>query len=96
MNSKGKKAVGVASGAGLALALALAMFALTQIIIVAFPGLGLHDMHWPHFLGAILIPEIIFVVSAIVLWRSRPPVAAGILLMGAAIGVHVAIHFTMR
>ena len=52
-------------------------------------------MHWPHALGAIVIPEIIFVISAILLWRKRTPLAAGILLTGVAIGIHVAVHFAM-
>jgi len=96
MNSTGKKALGFASGALLALLLALSGVGLVQIITVLFPGLGLQHLHWPHFLGAIVIPEIIFVVSAILLWRKRTPVAAGILLMGIGIGIHVALHLAMR
>jgi hypothetical protein len=96
MNSSGKKAIGVASGALLALTLALAGFGLVHMIGLFFPGLGLEQMHWPHALGAIVIPEIIFVVSAILLWRKRTPLAAGILLTGVAIGIHVAVHFAMR
>jgi len=94
MNSTGKKAAGVASGAGLALLLAFAGMGMVQFIGFMIPGL--ENLHWPHFLGAIIVPEIVFVVSAILLWRKRPPVAVGILLMGAAIGVHVAVHFAMR
>jgi hypothetical protein len=93
MSSTGKKAAGVASGAGLALLLAFAGMGLVQFIGFMFPDAGIEHMHWPHFLGAIVIPEIVFVIAAIMLWRKRPPVAVGILLMGAAIGVHVAVHF---
>jgi hypothetical protein len=96
MNSTGKKAMGVASGALLALILALAGFGLVRIIGLLFPGLGVEQMHWPHFLGAIVIPEIIFVVSAILLWRKRTPIAAGILLTGIGIAIHVAVHMSMR
>lgn len=96
MNSNGKKIAGVASGAGLALLLAFAGMGLVEFLEFMFPSLGLGHMHWPHFIGAILIPEIVFVISAILLWRKRPPVAVGILLMGAAIGVHVAVHFATR
>jgi hypothetical protein len=49
-------------------------------------------LEWTHFLGAIVIPEIIFVVSAVLLWRKRTPVAAGILLTGIGIAIHVAVH----
>jgi len=91
MSSTGRKAAGVAVGAGLALLLAFAGMGMVQFIGFIVPNL--EHMHWPHFLGAIVIPEIVFVISAILLWRKRPPVALGILLMGAAIGVHVAVHF---
>jgi len=93
MESTGKKTVGVLSGAGLALLLAFAGMGLVQFLGFMFPDSGIEHMQWPHFLGAIVIPEIVFVISAILLWRKRPPVAVGILLMGAAIGVHVAVHF---
>lgn len=96
MNSTGKKALGVASGMVLALTVALSAFGLLRLIAVLFPGLGLEHMHWTHWLGAIVIPEVIFVVSAILLWRRRTPVAAGILLTAVGIGVHVAVHLAMR
>jgi hypothetical protein len=96
MSSTGKKTVGVLSGAGLALLLAFAGMGLVEFLGFMFPAAGIQHLQWPHFLGAIVIPEIVFVVSAILLWRKRPPVALGILLMGAAIGVHVAVHFATR
>jgi hypothetical protein len=92
MNSTGKKAIGFASGALLALMLALSMFGLVRIVALLFPGLGIEHLHWPHFLGAIVIPEIVFVVSSILLWRKRTPIAAGILLTGIGIAIHVAVH----
>jgi hypothetical protein len=96
MNSSGKKALGVASGMVLALTVALSAFGLLRLVAVLLPGLGLEHMHWTHWLGAIVIPEIIFLVSAILLWRRRTPVAAGILLTAVGIGVHVAVHLAMR
>jgi hypothetical protein len=92
MNPTGKKAFGFASGALLALVVALSMFGLLRIVALLFPGLGIEHLHWTHFVGAILIPEIIFVVSAILLWRKRTPLAAGILFTAIGIGVHVAVH----
>jgi hypothetical protein len=92
MNSAGKKAVGVASGALLALAVALTGFGLVWIVAILFPGLDIGHKEWTHFMGAILIPEIVFVVLAVLLWRKRTPVAAGILLMGIGIAIHVAVH----
>jgi uncharacterized membrane protein len=96
MNSTGKKALGFASGAVLAVTLALSAFGLLRLVAILFPGLGLEHMHWTHWMGAIVIPEIIFVVSAILLWRRRTPVAVGILFTAVGIGVHVAVHLTMR
>jgi hypothetical protein len=96
MNSTGKKALGVASGMVLALTVALSAFGLLRLVAVLLPGVGLEHMHWTHWLGAIVIPEIIFLVSAILLWRRRTPVAAGILLTAVGIGVHVAVHLAMR
>ncbi|MGA7341972.1 MAG: hypothetical protein WBE72_13285 [Terracidiphilus sp.] len=96
MNSTGKKALGFASGMLLALLLALSGFGLVRIIGIEFPGHGMDRMHWPHFVGAIVIPEIIFVVAAILLWRKRTAVAAGILFTAAGIGIHVAVHLAMR
>ncbi len=93
VNESGRQAVGIFSGAGLALALALAMFGLTQIANTLFPG---HDVHLANFIGAIVIPEIAFIVAAVMLWRRRPPLAAGIVLMAVAIGVHVVVHVTTR
>lgn len=92
MNPTGKKAIGVASGMLLALMVALSAFGLLRIVALLFPGLGIEHLHWTHFLGAIVIPEIIFVVSAILLWRKRTPLAAGILLTGIGIAIHVAVH----
>jgi len=96
MNSTGKKAIGFASSALLALVVALSMFGLLRIVALLFPGLGIEHLEWTHFLGAIVVPEIIFVVSAILLWRKRTPIAAGILLIGIGIAIHVAVHFAMR
>ena len=71
------------SGAVLAITLALSAFGLLRLVAILFPGLGLEHMHWTHWMGAIVIPEIIFVVSAILLWRKRTPVAVGILATAA-------------
>ena len=92
MNETGKKAIGFASGALLALVVSLSGLGLLWILAILFPGLGIDHLEWTHFLGAIVIPEIIFVVSAVLLWRKRTPVAAGILLTGIGIAIHVAVH----
>jgi hypothetical protein len=96
MNSTGKKAISFASGALLALMLSLSVFGLQVLLAMLFPGLGLLRMQWTHLIAVVFVPEIVFVVSAILLWRKRTPVAAGILLTAVVMGMHVAIHFAMR
>lgn len=96
MNSTGKKAVGIASGAVSALMLAGCAFALLRLADMLFPQLGIAHTEWTHWVGAIVIPEAIFVVAAAFLWRRKGPIAAGILLTAAAIGLHVAVHLAHR
>jgi hypothetical protein len=96
MNSTGKKAIGVVSGAGLALVLVFSAFGLLRLAHYLFPGLGLDRLEWTHWLTVIVIPEAVFVVAAILLWRKRAAVAAGILLTGAVIALHVVMHYATR
>jgi hypothetical protein len=96
MNSKAKKAVGIASGAISAVMLAGCAFALLRIMDLLFPSLKIAQTEWTHWVGAIVVPEAIFIVAAIALWRKRGPVAAGILLTAVAIGLHVVIHVAMH
>ncbi|MGB6686469.1 MAG: hypothetical protein WBE76_01355, partial [Terracidiphilus sp.] len=92
MNPTGKRAIGFASGAISALLLALTAFGLMFLADYLFPQLGIARKEWTHFLIAIVMPEAIFIIAAVALWRRRKPVAMGILLTAAAIGLHVAIH----
>ena len=92
MNPKGKKAIRVASGVLSALALAGCTFGMLRLIDILFPSLGIAHAEWTHWLTAIVIPEAIFITAAILLWRKRGPIAAGILLVAVAIGLHLLIH----
>jgi len=96
MNPKTKKAVGVASGAISAIMLAGCAFALLRIVDLLFPSLNIAKTEWTHWLAAIFLPEAVFLVAAIALWRKRGPVAAGILLTAIAIGLHFVIHVAMH
>ena len=88
MNSTGKKALGVGLGIFSALALIGCAFAMLRLYL--FPGLGLYRLGWT----VIVIPEVIFIVAAVVLWRKRGPVAAGILTLALVVGLHLAVHLT--
>jgi hypothetical protein len=92
MNSKGKKAVGVVSGAIAALLVVLCAFGLLRLTDLLFPALGIAGTEWTHWLSVIVIPEAMFVAAVIVLWRKRGPIAVGILVTAIAIGLHAALH----
>ena len=96
MNNIGKRTVGVLYGAGVALALVLIAFGLLVGTHFLFPSLGLDRAEWTHILTIVVIPEIVFVVAAVMLWRTRRPMAAGILLIGLVLAVHVSMHFASR
>jgi hypothetical protein len=92
MNPTGKKAIGFASGALSAFLFSLVAFGLMFVADYLFPQLGIARKEWTHVLIAIVAPEAIFIAAAVALWRRRKPVALGILLTAAAIGLHVVIH----
>jgi hypothetical protein len=96
MNSKGKKAIGIAAGAISAVMLSGCAFALLRIMDLLFPGLNIARTEWTHWFTVIVVPEAIFIAAAIALWRRRGPVAVGILLTAIAIGLHVVIHVAMH
>lgn len=96
MNNLGKKTVGVLSGVGIAAALVVTAFGLLLMTARTFPQLGLERAEWTHILTIVVIPETIFVIAAVMLWRKRLPMAAGILLTGLVLAVHVVVHFAGR
>ena len=96
MNNAGKKAVGVGMGALSALMLVGCAFGILRITDLLFPSLGLAHAEWTHWLAVLVVPELIFIVAAVALWRKKGPVAAGILTIGLMMGIHVAVHLAMR
>lgn len=92
VNSNGKRAIGIVSGAVSALMLVACTFGLLRLTDLLWPRLGIANAEWTHWLAVIVIPEAIFIAAAVVLWRKRRPIAAGILLTAVAIGLHVALH----
>ncbi|MGH9529075.1 MAG: hypothetical protein ACRD2S_04060 [Terriglobales bacterium] len=92
MNDIGKRAVGVASGVGIAFALVVCALGLLLLTSYLFPGLGLDHLEWTHWLTVIVIPEAIFIVAVVKLWRKRASLAVGILLSAVVLAVHFAVH----
>lgn len=96
VNSTGKKAVGVGMGAFCALTLVGCAFGILRALDLVFPQMGIAHMEWTHWLAVLIIPETIFIIAAVALWRKKGPVAAGILTIGLLMAVHIAVHFALR
>jgi hypothetical protein len=93
MEQMGKKVgLGVAGAVG-AVAVMLAAFGLLYLTAVSFPALGLDRAEWAHFLVAIVLPGIALAIVTVLLWRKKRPVAVGIMLSGAVMVTHLAVHF---
>ena len=96
MNNSGKKVVGVSIGVFSALMLAGCAMATLRIAGILFPRLELENSGWFDWLGVLAIPETIFIVATVLLWRKRGPIAAGILATVLVMALHVAVHFAIR
>jgi hypothetical protein len=88
--SIGKKAAGVTAGIVIVVAVTSLAFVLVRQLFYAFPAWDLGSMPW--WVGMIVIPEMIFVVAAVVLWRKRKSMATGILLSAIVLAVHFVVH----
>jgi hypothetical protein len=96
MNENGKKALGVGIGLFSSLMLVGCAFAMLRLAAALFPGLGIEHLEWTHVLAVIVVPEAIFITAAVLLWRKRGPVAAGILTTALVVGLHVVVHLTLH
>ena len=90
--SMGKKTVGVISGIVIALAVAGCAYGTVWLLFYLFPAWDLGPVPW--WLPMIVLPEIIFIVAAVALWRKRRFMAVGILLSAVTLGTHFIIHVT--
>jgi hypothetical protein len=88
--SLGKKAAGVTAGIVIVLTVTSLAFVLVRQLFYAFPAWDLGAMPW--WVAMIVIPEIIFVVTAVALWRKRRSMATGILLSAIVLVVHFVVH----
>lgn len=90
MKDMGKKAAGVGAGIGIALGVCVCAWGLVWLMFYLFPKWDLGPMPW--WVGMVVIPETIFGVAVVTLWRKRRPMAIGILLLGITLVTHFAIH----
>jgi hypothetical protein len=87
-----KKTTGIVSGvvvAGTVLALCVG----TLIGLIRFASLQQENGRLADRLLIVVIPETLYVVGIITLWRRRRSVALGILLAGMILVTHAIIHF---
>jgi hypothetical protein len=89
-NGTGNRTVGILTGAGIAGMLVVCAFGAVDLLFHLFPKWDLGPMPW--WMAVIVIPEIIFVVSIVTLWRKRRPMALGILLTAIILATHFAVH----
>jgi len=94
-NNIGKKAVGVMWGVGIAVAVfAASGFGLLGLSYLLFPQWDAEKVRWAQWLLVILIPEVVFISTAVAVWRKRRSMAVGILLSAAILIVHFIVHIT--
>jgi hypothetical protein len=90
MKSIGEKASGIALGVLIALGVVICAFGLLWIWFHFFPVPGMGPVPW--WVAVIAIPETIFIVAVITLWRKRRPTAVGILLLAITLMTHFIFH----
>jgi hypothetical protein len=73
--------------------LAVSGFGLLQIGLYFYPRLlQLGSVPWVAWLLVFTLPEIIFVIGIVKLWKKRKPMAVGILLAAVMLGTHFVMH----
>jgi hypothetical protein len=87
------------SAEGLALAvmfcagvLAACIFALTRVSPLLFPEWHIARLQWAQWVSVLGMPETIFVVAAVALWRKRKTMSAGILLCAITLFAHFLMY----
>jgi hypothetical protein len=72
----------------------VAAFGLVRLLLVIFPAPTLKGVESVQMLAVIVVPETIFVVAAVALWRKRRPMAVGLVLSAVTLVAHVVVHLT--
>jgi hypothetical protein len=89
----GKQAAGVVSGAIIAVGiLAVSAFGLARLSLFLFPTWDVERVPLAQWLVVIAIPETIFILAALALWRKRRSMAAGIVLSAIVLFTHFIVH----
>jgi hypothetical protein len=89
-----RNAAGMLSGIGIAVGVLIAAFSLVRLLLVIFPASTLKGGESAELLAVIVVPETIFVVAAVALWRKKKPMAVGLVLSAVILVGHVVVHLT--
>ena len=90
VNDNQKRVLGMMTGVGTGFLLAVGGFVLLLVVLhlISDPA----RMPFPAQLAIVGIPEIVFAVIAIKLWRKRRPIAVGVLATAILLAAHVVTH----
>jgi len=89
-----RTAAGTLAGIGIAVGVLVSAFGLVRLLLVIFPAPTLKGVESVQMLAVIVVPETIFVVAAVALWRKRRPMAVGLVLSAVTLVAHVVVHLT--
>jgi hypothetical protein len=89
-----RNAAGTLSGLGLAVGVLVGAFGLMRLFFVLFPASDFERVQWAETLAVIVVPEMIFVVAAVALWRKRKSMAVGIVMSAVTLVAHVVVHLS--
>jgi hypothetical protein len=88
-----RNAAGTLSGILIAFVILVAGFGAVRLLRALFPAVSVRRES-AELLAVIVIPETIFVVAAVALWRKRRPMAVGLVLSAVILVAHVVVHIS--
>jgi hypothetical protein len=88
-----RHAAGTLSGVLIAFGVLVAGFGAVRLLLALFPAVSVRREP-AELLAVIVVPESIFVVAAVGLWRKRRSMAVGIVLSAVILVAHVVVHLT--
>ena len=93
MKDVGKKAIGVGEGIVLAGLLAVVAYGVLRLLFYLMPHLeDIGPVPWVAWLVVMIIPQTLFIIFAVRLWRNKRPVAIGIVFTAVVFAAHFAAH----
>jgi hypothetical protein len=89
----GKKAAGILWGVVIAGGvLSVCVQGLLRLVLIFFPQLHSGHAFFVECVTVIVIPEIVFIVTAVALWRNKRPMATGVLAGAMTFTTHVVVY----